>query len=694
MLSVMLTLAILALGGALLLGWRALEESEGASAAAETALLAEPADRQLLEPVAEETAADKATIQESDRKLNQNLAIASAGLGLAGLGALCCPPLGVVSVAFTAYAGIPLYKYAYHALFQERRLRVVTFNAAVSILTFIKKYYVASAIGVLSFLLSRKILKLTEDHARQNLHKLFGTQPRSAFILQDGVEIEIPIEQLQPGDLVVVNAGQVIPADGVICQGLASIEEQMLTGQAQPVQKGPEQFVLASTVVRTGRICMKVERSGAATISAQLDRILQASAEDRSEHNFRGESLADESILPILGTAAIGGLIAGGDAVLPILSSNFVAEARVSMPLSRIEFLNLAMQEGILLKDARALERFSDVDTVVFAKTGTLTLDEPHLGAIHTCYGLSADALLTYAAAAEAKQNHPIARTILKAAEERALPLPILDNAHHRSGYGIHAEIDSCSIRVGSARFLESESISIPQEIQDFQKQIHSQGHSLVYVAIGERLAGVLELRPVLRPEAQNVIAALHDCGLSLYVISGDHEAPTKQLAAKFGIDHSFAEVRPEDKAAVLEKLQQEGRKVCFVSNGDSDTSALQAATVSAALRSPAPLANSAAQAVLLDGTLQKLPELFSLSKEFADNARNGTLLKLIPSVFAVGGVLFLGFGIYTALLLSNLTLAASILHALKPAWRRIEKPTAPQAPHLLADARLEFSSP
>jgi Cu2+-exporting ATPase len=253
-----------------------------------------------------------------------------------------------------------------------------------------------------------------------------------------------------------------------------------------------------------------------------------------------------------------------------------------------------------------------------------------------------------------------------------------MDNASYQVGYGIAAEMEGRHILVGSDRFMAMSGVMMAEQTAQQQIAAHQQGFSLVYVAVDGHLGGAFELRPTVRPEVREIVAALHDLGLPLCIVSGDHEVPTRQLAADLGIDRYFAGVLPADKANLVQQMQKEGHKVCFVGDGINDAIALKTASASVSLRGATTAATDTAQIVLMDGSLRKLPALLALARDFNKSARNTMIATYGPAVFCLGGVFFLHFGIFAAIVLSNHSLLACVANAMLPALRR-EEPPAPQ---------------
>ena len=297
----------------------------------------------------------------------------------------------------------------------------------------------------------RKILAKTEDNSRTSLLDVFGLQSSSVWVYVD----KTPLEDLNTGDIVVVHAGETIPVDGKIVRGLAMVDQHILTGESQPVEKDVDALVFASTVLLTGQIFIEVEQAGQETTAAKIAGILTQTADFKPSLQSRGEAYSDRSALPTLGLGALALLTTGPMAALTILNASFAWYMRVLAPISMLNFLNIAAQKGILIKDGRVLDLLTQVDTIVFDKIGTLTYAQPHVGQILTCSNYTADEVLRYAAAAEYKQTHPVALAILAEADARQLIVPQVDEPEYQVGYGILVKIENKIVRVGSTRFME-----------------------------------------------------------------------------------------------------------------------------------------------------------------------------------------------------------------------------------------------
>jgi len=593
--------------------------------------------RQQLKQMSREKEINKLTIHQ---KLKEDFRFPMSLIGLSLMGTWWYPPLLLLSAAGVCYYYWPIFQ-GFRQDLKKKRITTNLFDVLIITILLIIGKFVVATVFTLTSLLTLKLQRQAENHSRQQLANVFGQQPQSVWLIQNDMEVEVPLEKVQKGDFVVVNAGEPIPVDGIIIEGLASVDQQSLTGESQPVEKAMGEQVFAATLVLAGRIWIQVENAGQETITAKIGNILQNTQDFKENLRLRGQQIADNFVTPTLLTGGLFVPLFGPQAGLTALFATPGYNMRVFGPVSVLNFLHIMAKNGILIKDGRSLEMLQQVDTLVFDKTGTLTLEQPELCHLYPIEPLDEETLLLYAAAAEYRQTHPIARAILVAAQQRSLTLPAIDDAAYQIGYGIQVKLGETVIRVGSARFMQQEGIFLPKEVESLQTQSKAQGHSLVYVALNEQLGGVLELQPAIRPEAKDIINYLKAKNISLYIISGDHEQPTQQLAKELGIEHYFAETLPEQKADLIAQLRAKGKFVAFVGDGINDAIALKQANVSISLRGASSAATDTAQIILMDGHLTKLKPLFEIAQAFESNMHTNYWLTIVPGVVCLGGLLF-----------------------------------------------------
>ncbi len=615
----------------------------------------------------------RAQIREAEKHVDRYLRVAGASVVAATFGTLFFPPLKLVSGGIILYAAWPLFKSAVADIFQQRKVTVRHLDSVSVIGLIAGGYFLICSLTVTIFHASAKMMLKTEDRSRRLLADMFGEQPLTVWVIVDGREVEIPFEQLAAGATLVVRAGQTIPIDGVVTAGTASVDQHVLTGEAQPAEKQAGDKVFAATVVLAGRIEVGVEKTGAETAAAQIRDVLANTTDFRNAIQARWRDVADKTVLPTLGLAGLGLYFLGPVSALAVVNSNYVAVMKIASPLAMLNFLQRASVAGILIKDGRALEAVSRIDTVVFDKTGTLTETQPQVGEIYTWGDSGSDEVLTYAAALEARQSHPIAAAIIHAAKQRKLALLDLESPRYEMGYGIQARSNGRLIRVGSARYMAMEGIPLPADFEDRRAKLQDDGASVVFVAFNDKMAGAIELRPTLRPEAKQVIEELKARGLTVYVISGDHVAPTRALASELGVDHFLAEVLPQDKSAKVQLLQKEGRRVCFVGDGINDAIALKTADVSVSLRGASTLATDTAQMILMDESLRQLAQIFEIGAEYNANLKTLMSTTFGPGLISLASVFLLGAGNGTALTLFNLSMIAGVVNGIWPALQQQE---------------------
>lgn len=604
--------------------------------------------------------------QLAEQKSARDFFVGIVAFGTSTLAIFTVPALNLISIPCIIYCTYSFIEEGYRLVIEGRLDYRVLWAVTIPV-ALLGGFIWSSAFGVLFGTVSFYLVARTENRTKRSISDLFGGQVRTVWLLVDGVEVETPIEQVQTGDIVVVQAGQMIPVDGSIATGLASVDQHMLTGESQPVEKNVGDEVLASTVVLTGKIYISVEKAGHMTVASQITDMLNQTDDFKRTLRSRTDRWLDQMALPLLGVSALTYPFGGLSSALAVIWYYPGARMITYGPLSMLSYVQIAAQRGILVKDGRALEVLNEIDTVVFDKTGTLTLEQPTVSKIICCSDVTEMELLRYTAAAESKQSHPIARAILDYAEQHDLELPQLEDAEYKVGYGLKVQIEGHPTRVGSIRFMNMEGIKIPEEITKHQAESHALGNSIVLVALDDELIGAIELQPTIRPEAGEIIRSLHKYGVETLIISGDNDAPTKRLAEELGIDRYFAEILPEDKAGLVQKLQDEGHKVCFVGDGINDSIALKTANVAVSLSGATTIATDMSEIIFMDGTLTQLPSLFELADEFADNMQFSLISTVLPSIIGIAGTLIWGWGLAVCVILIQASTPVGIYNGLKP---------------------------
>jgi len=612
-----------------------------------------------------------------DSDVDQSVALAASSLALAVVGGLWYPPLVLASLPGTIYNARYTFASAYRHLMIRREVNVDVLHAVIV------GGFVASdsmSLANLPLLLSavrRRVVGHVKHDAEHAITDVFRQQPGQVRVLRGTGPAEVSSASLAVGDQVLVEAGETLPVDGVVVEGAALLDQHVLTGESQPIERETGDQVLALTRVCSGRLVVKVERAGEETAAARIGAILDRTVHAKTGRQLRAETLVDGLALPslLLGFACMPAIgFAGAAAVInaPPRDNLTIAGA-----VGIMTYLRLLSHSGILVKDGRVLEMLTEIDTVVFDKTGTLTEETPMIGRV-VAIGLSQNELLRLAVTAEHRQAHPIARAIRRHAEALGISVGEPEHLDLQLGHGLAARIDGRRVLVGSARFLATEGIELPAPIRRLAADCHDAGTALIYLAADGLAIGALELRAQPRPEAAALCERLRARGLTLAIISGDRKAPTHRLAAALGITRTFAETLPEDKAALIASLQHEGRRLCFVGDGINDAIALKQADVSVSLAGAASAATDNAQVVLMQGGLKGLPALFEAADACRRSLNRTYALIAVPRAAGVIGALGFGFGFVPAVMLNQLGLGLGLLNGLRPA--RGGRPDSPNA--------------
>ena len=613
------------------------------------------------------------TQQANNRKkqiLTRNLVLMGVSLGVMIAVFPLFPPIQFLAIPIILYASKPVLQKSLDKL-KQGIIGADILNLLSILGCLLFGFYFLGLFALFIYSIAQRAITKVHEDSHSNLVDVFQQIPKSVWIIVDDVELHIPFQEIKVGDIVVVHAGEVIPADGIVTTGFASVDQQILTGEARPVDKGVEDQVFASTTVLSGQIFIQVEKAGEETTVAKVGQVLNNMVSFKSAKELRAERLADKTALPTLIAGGIAFPVLGTSGALAVLGSHFTNKMRMIASLSILNYLNIASKNGILIKDGRALEWLEQVDTIIFDKTGTLTEDQPTVGIIHSSTDYSENEVLRYAVAAEYKQTHPIAKAIIQEAENQNLRIPTIDETEYQIGYGLTVQVENKTVRVGSKRFMEMVNIPIPSKLQEVEQVCYQEGHSLIMVAINEQLIGAIELLPTIRPEAKAVIQQLRQLPQikATYIISGDHEMPTRRLAKTLGIDHYFAETLPENKAKIIEQLQQKGKFICYIGDGINDAIALKQSQVSISLRGASTVATDSAQIILLDKGLQHLNMLFDIAKTYNRNMDVTLALVVTPTFVGIGGAYLLGLGFGSTVFLSLFALLSGTSSAMFPVF-------------------------
>ena len=488
-----------------------------------------------------------------------------------------------------------------------------------------KSDYFESAAVILTLITLGKLLEArAKGRASAAIKRLIGLAPKTAALISDGKEKQIPIDEVAPGDMLLVKPGERIPVDAIVTDGRSAVDESMLTGESLPVDKAVSDEVYGGTINQQGRLVIEAQRVGRDTVLAQIIRLVEQAQGSKAPIQAVADRVSAYFVPLVMVLAIItlfGWLIIGG-AGLPAATLNMIAVLVIACPCA----LGLATptaimvgsgrgaEAGILFRSSAALERAGASTAILLDKTGTVTSGQPAVSDIIAAPHSDADTVLRISASAEAVSEHPLALAVLAEAKAQGIATLPLETFEALPGRGISATIDGARILVGSPRFITENDIDIgPLEAEIAALQ--SRGQTVVLLAIDGALAGAIAIGDTLKPSSKAAISALQERGLDVALITGDNRQTADAIAREVGIKRVLAEVLPGDKADAVAQLQSDGAVVAMVGDGINDAPALAQADIGFAIGSGSDIAIEAGDVTLVGGDLKALVSALALSK-------------------------------------------------------------------------------
>ena len=590
-------------------------------------------------------------------------------LAVGTFGGLVAPPL-VIGATLLA-AAVPSFKRAWAGIRDERKLNVDFLDSvAITLLTSSGFFFPpALMIGLIE---SGEIIRdMTARRTARASLDLLDSLGKVARVERDGVEHEVPLGEVEVGDVVVVYPGDQIPVDGEVLSGVGLIDQQRLTGESIPVMREVGQDVLAATLVVDGTLRIETRRTGKNTRAGVVVALMQAAPVHDTRMEDYARKVGDRIVVPTLGLGGGVTLATGGNVVagVSVITLDIGTGIRVSVPTAILASLTFAARHGILIRSGRALEQLAKVDTAVFDKTGTLTRGRAGVVGIYTASeDVSADAVLQVAASAEQGLTHPVAEAITRHARDGGVPLKPCETWEYKVGLGVVATIDGRTVSVGSHRFMGQLGADTARLIAG-HPEIEASAASQVYVAEGARLLGVILYRDPARPESAGVIASLNEMTIAPYMLSGDLSKVASAVAAELGIspENVFAEAFPERKVEVVRELQERGKTIAFVGDGINDSAALAHASVSVSFAGATDMARETADVVLMDDDLSSLILAIRIAKQAMAVVRQNAGIVVGPNLSAMVWAALIGLSPVAAVLINNGSAIVAEMNGFRP---------------------------
>jgi Cu+-exporting ATPase len=544
-------------------------------------------------------------------------------------------------------------------------------------------YFESAGVIVTLILLGRLLEARAKGAAGDAIKHLLGLRPETAQVIRNGSPVEVKLDSIVPGDLVLIRPGERVPLDGVVTDGASFVDQSMLTGEPEPVRKSINDEVVGGTINTSGSLTVKVTKVGADTV---LSRIIKM-VEQAQGAKLPIQALVDRvtgwfvpAVIAIAALTFIVWLVFGPQPALGLALVTMVAVLIIACPcamglatpVSIMVATGRAAQLGILLRQGAALEALRDVGVIAFDKTGTLTKGHPELTDFFVAPGFEEADVLSLAASVEIKSEHPISRAIIAAAKARGLTLQKAEAFEAVPGFGVTAQIGAKKIALGADRFMAKLGIAIDAFVANAAR-LANEGKSPLFIAVDGKLAGVLAVADPIKPSAQRAIAALKAQGLTCAMVSGDKQATAEAIARQLGIDQVVAEVLPEGKVTAVESLRKGGKKLAFVGDGINDAPALAAADVGIAVGTGTDIAIESADVVLMSGELDAVVAAVALSRATLRNIGQnlfwafGYNVVLIP---VAAGVLYSDFHILLSPMLAAGAMAFSSVFVVTNALR------------------------
>jgi heavy metal translocating P-type ATPase len=560
---------------------------------------------------------------------------------------------------------------------------VATFAPAILPAGTANTYFEAGAVIVTLIIAGRWLEARARGRTGDAIARLLRLQPKTARVVRDGTEVEVPIAEVHRGDTVLVRPGERIPVDGEVLDGSSYVDESMITGEPIPAEKAPGAKVVGGTVNQTGTFRFRATRVGADTVLAEIVRTVEAAQGSKLPIQGLVDRVTAWFVPAVIAAAALTFVVwlaFGPEPALAFALVNAVAVLIIACPcalglatpVSIMVATGRAAEMGILFRRGDALQDLRNATAVVLDKTGTLTEGRPRLTDFLVAPGFAESNALALVAAAESRSEHPIARALLADAERRGLSLAQPESFAAEPGFGVAAEVGGLKVLVGAARLMAREKIDTAPLAAEAAR-LAGEGKSALFAAIDGRLAAVLAIADAIKPTTPAALEALRGLGLRLVMITGDERRAAEAIAKKLGITEVMAEVLPAAKADAVKRLQAEGQKVAFVGDGINDAPALATADIGIAIGTGTDIAIEAADLVLMSGDLRNVPNAVALSRATIRNiAENlawafGYNIVLIP---VAAGVLYPVWGILLSPMLAGLAMALSSVSVVANALR------------------------
>lgn len=536
-------------------------------------------------------------------------------------------------------------------------------------------YFDTAAVIITLILLGRLLEAIAKGQTSEAIKRLMGLQARTARVIRNGEEADIPTEDVQIGDVVVVRPGEKVPVDGVVREGASAVDESMLTGESLPVEKRPGDQVIGATLNKTGAFRFEATKVGKDTLLAQIIRLVEEAQASKAPIQRMADYVASIFVPAVIGIAVatlVVWWVFGPSPAFLFALLNFVAVLIIACPCA----LGLATptaimmgtgkgaEHGILIRSGESLETAHKIRTIVFDKTGTLTKGEPEVTDIfsHQPSAISYQQLLRLAASLERGSEHPLGEAVVNRAKAEGIALSGVQSFEAVPGHGVRGKVDGHAVLLGNAKLMQESGMTLG-ELAETAETLAGQGKTLMFVAVDGEPAGVIAVADTLKEHSAEAVSALHRLGVEVAMITGDNRRTAAAIARQTGIDRVLAEVLPDQKAEEVKKLQAEGRVVAMVGDGINDAPALAQADVGIAIGTGTDVAMEASDITLIRGDLRGVVTAIELSKRTLRTIKQNLFWAFVYNALGIpiaAGVLYPFFGMLLDPMVASAAMALS----------------------------------
>ncbi|HLG36696.1 MAG TPA: copper-translocating P-type ATPase, partial [Nitrososphaera sp.] len=491
---------------------------------------------------------------------------------------------------------------------------------------FASVYFETAAIIITLILVGKLLETRTKEKASSAMRKLMDLQPRTAKVIREGNELEIPIEQVKEGDLLIVRPGERVPVDGIVLEGESSVDESAVTGESIPVDKSKDSEVIGATINQSGLLKVKATKVGQDTVLSQIITLVENARMGKAPMQRMVDQVSKYFVPVVIAVAlgvSIGWYFAGGAgltySVLAFVSVIIIAcpcALGIATPAALMMGAGKGAENGILFKGGEHLEIARKVNTVVFDKTGTLTVGKPSVTDIVDLSGMGDNELLRLAAIAESGSEHPLGQAVVRKAKENGIPVSNPNSFEAVSGHGLRASYGGHEVLIGNRKLMRENGIAVTAEVDASLQKLEQEGKTATLVSIDGKLSGVIAMADTVKDSAKEAIESLNLMHVEVAMLTGDNERTANAIASKLGIRRVIAQVLPQEKEQVIAKLKDEGRVVAMVGDGINDAPALARADLGIAIGSGTDVAKETGGIILIKNDVRDVVAALELGKK------------------------------------------------------------------------------